>query len=213
MSSRLSAPVVIQWRGSEAIKRTGLDHTAALFRKEQSRLFFMNRFRSFSVRQSVGASTPLLVVVASRLEVSGLNKVFRKTSYIIRLELDSMEAVVERRTRDKIKPILENPATVTATRRGSSPGPLAQVGKRSFGRSLAPTVEQQWRTLTSLSTLFVPSVVTSSQGVPNVSCFTRTGWTWGPSYLRMRTSSYLSEGGCLWQIWGNSLIGRNLHPS
>lgn len=93
---------------------------------------------------TVWASTLPLVVVAWRLEVSGLNKVFRKASYIIGLALDGMEAVAERRTRDEIKPILENPTTMTATRCGSSPGPLAQVENRSFGHSLAPTAIRQY---------------------------------------------------------------------
>ncbi len=91
--------------------------------KGQSRLFFLERLRSFSVCnrllnifcQSVVASALFFAVVCwgggiRTGEASRLNKVVRKASSVVGLELDNLESVAERRMKDKIKAILENPS-------------------------------------------------------------------------------------------------------
>ena len=99
------------------------DNTEALYRKSQSRLFFLRRLRSFDVCGRL-LRTFYLSVVASTLFFAGacwgggikagesnrLNKLVRKASSVVGLELDSLEVVVERRMRDKFKSIMGNPS-------------------------------------------------------------------------------------------------------
>ncbi len=97
-------------------------NTDALFRKKQSRLFFLRRLRSFSVfnrllkifYQSVVASALFFAVVCwgggiRAGEASRLSKLLRKASSVVGMELDSLESVAERRM-DRIKAILDNPS-------------------------------------------------------------------------------------------------------
>ncbi|KAK0152207.1 hypothetical protein N1851_006440 [Merluccius polli] len=92
------------------------DNTEGLYRKGQSRLFFLRRLRSFDMcsrllkmfYQSVVASTLFFAVACwgggiKAGETNRLNKLVRKASSVVGLELDSLEAVAERRMRDKIK--------------------------------------------------------------------------------------------------------------
>ena len=99
------------------------DNTEALYRKSQSRLFFLRRLRSFDVCGRL-LRTFYLSVVASTLFFAGacwgggimagesnrLNKLVRKASSVVGLELDSLEVVVERRMRDKFESIMGNPS-------------------------------------------------------------------------------------------------------
>ena len=99
------------------------DNTEALYRKSQSRLFFLRRLRSFDVCGRL-LRTFYLSVVASTLFFAGacwgggikagesnrLNKLVRKASSVVGLELDSLDVVLERRMMDKFKSILGNPS-------------------------------------------------------------------------------------------------------
>ncbi len=113
-----------KYLGVQINKKLDWTHnTDALFRKGQSRLFFLRRLRSFSVcnrllkifYQSTVASALFFAVVCwgggiRAGEASRLNKLVRKASSVVGLELDSLESVAERRMKDKIKAILENPS-------------------------------------------------------------------------------------------------------
>lgn len=98
-------------------------NTEALFRKGQSRLFFLRRLRSFNVcsrllkafYQSVVASTLFFAVVCwwggiKTGEANRINKLVRKARSVVGLELDTLESVAERRVKDKINTILDNPS-------------------------------------------------------------------------------------------------------
>ncbi|XP_060900327.1 mucin-2-like [Labrus mixtus] len=89
--------------------------------KGQSRMFFLRRLRSFSVcsrllktfYQSVVASTLFFAVVCwwggiKTGEASRLNKLVKKARSVVGLEQDSLEAVAERRMKDRIIAILDN---------------------------------------------------------------------------------------------------------
>ncbi len=116
-----------KWRGwthkyfGVQVNKKKLDwthNTETLFRKGQSRQFFLRRPRAFGVcdrllqiyYQSIVASALLFAVVWHQgLNISNL-ALLRKASQVIRLEQDSVEAVAGRRTRDKIKTTLDNPS-------------------------------------------------------------------------------------------------------
>uniref|UniRef100_A0AAX7SJH0 Reverse transcriptase domain-containing protein n=1 Tax=Astatotilapia calliptera TaxID=8154 RepID=A0AAX7SJH0_ASTCA len=96
-------------------------NTTALYRKGQSRLYFLRRLRSFNICQkmlrifyeSVVASAILYAVACwgSRLRVADanrLNKLIRKASNVVGMELDSLKVVSERRMLSKIKTMLDN---------------------------------------------------------------------------------------------------------
>ncbi|KAK0139729.1 hypothetical protein N1851_023362 [Merluccius polli] len=96
-------------------------NTDALYRKGQSRLYFLRRLRSFNIcrtmlrmfYESVVASAILYAVACwgSRLKVrdaNRLNKVIRKASHVVGEELDSLTAVSERRMLSRIRSILDN---------------------------------------------------------------------------------------------------------
>uniref|UniRef100_A0A3P8P9N9 Alkylated DNA repair protein AlkB homologue 8 N-terminal domain-containing protein n=1 Tax=Astatotilapia calliptera TaxID=8154 RepID=A0A3P8P9N9_ASTCA len=89
------------------INWTGLKNTTALYRKGQSRLYFLRRLRSFNICQkmlrifyeSVVASAILYAVACwgSRLRVADanrLNKLIRKASNVVGMELDSLKVVI-----------------------------------------------------------------------------------------------------------------------
>ncbi|KAI4885738.1 hypothetical protein NFI96_000237 [Prochilodus magdalenae] len=96
-------------------------NTDALYRKGQSRLYFLRRLRSFNIcrtmlrifYESVVASAILYAVACwgSRLRVADanrLNKLIRKASDVVGVELDSLMAVSERRTLSKLQTIMDN---------------------------------------------------------------------------------------------------------
>ncbi len=100
-------------------------NTDALFRKGQSRLFFLRRLRSFSLcsrlcYQSVVASALFFAVMCCgggirAGEASRLNKLVLKASTVVGLELDSLESMAGRRMNDKIKAIWNTPLTPSMT--------------------------------------------------------------------------------------------------
>ncbi|KAI4897881.1 hypothetical protein NFI96_029587, partial [Prochilodus magdalenae] len=96
-------------------------NTDALYRKGQSRLYFLRRLRSFNIcrtmlrifYESVVASAILYAVACwgSRLRVADanrLNKLIHKASDVVGVELDSLMAVSERRTLSKLQTIMDN---------------------------------------------------------------------------------------------------------
>ena len=98
-------------------------NTDTIYRKGQSRLFFLRRLRSFSVcsrllktfYQSVVASALFFAVACwgggiKAGEASKLNKLVKKARSVVGLELDSLESVAERRLMDKLRAILDNPS-------------------------------------------------------------------------------------------------------
>ena len=99
------------------------DNTEALYRKGQSRLFFLRRLRSFKVctrllqmfYQSVVASATFFAVVCwgggiGSGGASKMNKLVRKASSVVGMKLDCVEAVTERRMRGKLQAIMDNPS-------------------------------------------------------------------------------------------------------
>jgi len=99
------------------------DNTDALFRKGQSKLFFLRRLRSFNVctkllqmfHQSVVASVLFFAVVCwggntNTRDTGRMNKLVRKASSVVGVQLDNLEEVAEGRTRRKLDSILENPS-------------------------------------------------------------------------------------------------------
>lgn len=96
-------------------------NTEVLYRKGQSRLYFLRRLRSFNIcrtmlkmfYESVVASALLYAVACwgSRLRVSDtnrLNKLIRKASDVVGLKLESFTTVLERRMLFKLRSILDN---------------------------------------------------------------------------------------------------------
>ncbi|KAI4887653.1 hypothetical protein NFI96_006166, partial [Prochilodus magdalenae] len=96
-------------------------NTDALYKKGQSRLYFLRRLRSFNIcrtmlrifYESVVASAILYAVACwgSRLRVADanrLNKLIHKASDVVGVELDSLMAVSERRTLSKLQTIMDN---------------------------------------------------------------------------------------------------------
>ncbi len=96
-------------------------NTDALYRKGQSRLYFLRRLRSFNIcrtmlrmfYESVVASAILYAVVCwgSRLRVADtnrLNRLIRKASDVVGVKLDSLTEVSERRMLSKLHVILDN---------------------------------------------------------------------------------------------------------
>ena len=96
-------------------------NTEVLYKKGQSRLYFLRRLRSFNICwtmlrmffESVVASTILLAVVCwgSRLRVADanrLNKLIRKASVVVGADLDSLTAASDRRMLSKVRVILQH---------------------------------------------------------------------------------------------------------
>ena len=99
------------------------DNTDALYKKGQSRLFFLRRLRSFDVcnkllkmfYQSVVASAIFSAVAcwgsgAGEGEKNRLNKLVEKASSVVGGELVSLEEVAKGRIRDKLRSIMDNPS-------------------------------------------------------------------------------------------------------
>ena len=98
-------------------------NTEVLYKKGQSRLYFLRRLRSFNICrtmltmfyesvESVVASAILFAVVywGSRLRVADgnrLNKLIRKASDVVGLKLDTLTAVSDRRMLLKLRAILQ----------------------------------------------------------------------------------------------------------
>ena len=98
-----------------------IKNTEVLYKKGQSRLYFLRRLRSFNIcrtmlrmfYESVVASAILFAVVCwgSRLRVADanrLNKLIRKASDVVGVELDSLAAVSDRRMLSKVRMILQH---------------------------------------------------------------------------------------------------------
>ncbi|KAL7869777.1 hypothetical protein AOLI_G00137650 [Acnodon oligacanthus] len=96
-------------------------NTDALYRKGQSRLYFLRRLRSFNIcrtmlrifYESVVASDILYAVACwgSRLRVADanrLNKLIHKDGDVVSVELDLLTAVSERRMLSKLQAIMDN---------------------------------------------------------------------------------------------------------
>ena len=99
------------------------DNTEALYRKGQSKLFFLRRLRSFKVcnrllqmfYQSVVASVLFFGVVCwggniNTRDANKINKLVQKAGSVVGIKLDNLEAVAEERTRRKLDAILRNPS-------------------------------------------------------------------------------------------------------
>ena len=90
----------------------------AVYKKGQSRLYFLRRLRSFNVcnimlrmfYQSVVASANFfgLVCWGSRLRAADANKIIRKAGSVLGVQLDSLLVVSERRMVRKLHSILDN---------------------------------------------------------------------------------------------------------
>ena len=133
------------------------DNTDALYKKGQSRLFFLRRLRSFDVcnrllrmfYQSVVDSVLFFAVAcwgssAKKGEMGRLNKLVKKASSVVGEKMDSVEEVGERRMGDKLLSILENPShplyAELSQRRScfSHRLTLPQIRTDRFGNSFVP---------------------------------------------------------------------------
>jgi hypothetical protein len=96
-------------------------NTGALYKKGQSRLYFLRRLRSFNVcskllhtfYQSVVASAIFFAVVCWGANIkagdaSRVNKLIRKASSVLGMSLDTLEEVAERRILAKLLAIMDN---------------------------------------------------------------------------------------------------------
>jgi hypothetical protein len=96
-------------------------NTQALYKKGQSRLYFLRRLRSFNIDrtmlrmfyESVVASAILYAVACwgSRLrepDANKLNKLIRKAGNVVGVKLDSLSVVPERRMLSKLNVIVDN---------------------------------------------------------------------------------------------------------
>ena len=96
-------------------------NTEAVYKKGLSRLYFLRRLRSFNIcrtmlrmfYESVVASAILYAIVCwgSRLKVADtnrLNKLIRKASDVVGVQLDSLTEVMERRMLSRLQDIMDN---------------------------------------------------------------------------------------------------------
>ena len=129
----LVAPVSIQGHSVEVVedykylgvfidnKLNWAKNTEALYKKGQSRLYFLRRLRSFNIcrtmlrmfYESVVASAILFAVVCwgsglRAADTNKLNKLIRRASDIVGMELDTLTAVSNRRMLSKLRGITEN---------------------------------------------------------------------------------------------------------
>ncbi|KAL3065695.1 hypothetical protein OYC64_015782 [Pagothenia borchgrevinki] len=97
-------------------------NTDAVYKKGMSRLYFLRKLRSFNVcskmleifYQSVVASALFFAAVCwggsiRAGDTSRINKLIRKAGSVIGIKLDPFEAVVERRTLNRLLSIMDNP--------------------------------------------------------------------------------------------------------
>ncbi len=92
-------------------------NTDVLYRKGQSRLHFLRRLRSFNVCRDVLYVFYKLVVESALLYTAvcwggndrkKLDKLLTKASSVLGRSLDSVATIVERRSRSKVRSILDN---------------------------------------------------------------------------------------------------------
>ena len=121
---------------SSSIKLSGTDHTAAAYKKCQSRLYLLRKLRSFGVQEaplttfcdSVVASAIFYGVVcwSSSISAAGRrrpDKLIKRASSILGCPLDPVQVVWESRMMDKLSSLLvqeSRPLQVTVTALGSS---------------------------------------------------------------------------------------------
>ncbi|TWW74205.1 putative RNA-directed DNA polymerase from transposon BS [Takifugu flavidus] len=96
-------------------------NTRQLYKKTQSRMYFLRRLRSFNIcrkllwmfYQSVVASILSYAVVcwggsATKADLSRLEKLIRRASSVVGMKLKPLATVAERRTIDKLRSIVDN---------------------------------------------------------------------------------------------------------
>ncbi|TWW54882.1 hypothetical protein D4764_0125750, partial [Takifugu flavidus] len=96
-------------------------NTRQLYKKTQSRMYFLRRLRSFNIcrkllwmfYQSVVASVLSYAVVcwggsATKADLSRLEKLIRRASSVVGMKLKPLATVAERRTIDKLRSIMDN---------------------------------------------------------------------------------------------------------
>ncbi|TWW77451.1 hypothetical protein D4764_12G0008410 [Takifugu flavidus] len=96
-------------------------NTRQLYKKTQSRIYFLRRLRSFNIcrkllwmfYQSVVASVLSYAVVcwggsATKADLSRLEKLIRRASSVVGMKLKPLATVTERRTIDKLRSIMDN---------------------------------------------------------------------------------------------------------
>ncbi|KAI4896520.1 hypothetical protein NFI96_029536, partial [Prochilodus magdalenae] len=96
-------------------------NTSAVFKRGQSRLYFLRKLRSFGVctkllwtfYQSVVASAIFYSVVCwgnsiNKTAINKLNKLVKKAGSVIGLKLDTLEVVAEKRTLNKLLAVMNN---------------------------------------------------------------------------------------------------------
>ncbi|KAI4875625.1 hypothetical protein NFI96_009276 [Prochilodus magdalenae] len=95
--------------------------TSAVFKRGQSRLYFLRKLRSFGVctkhlwtfYQSVVASAIFYSVVCwgnsiNKTAINKLNKLVKKAGSVIGLKLDTLEVVADKRTLNKLLAVMDN---------------------------------------------------------------------------------------------------------
>ena len=141
-------------------------NTDALYRKGQSRLFFLRRLRSFDVcsamlhmfYQSVVASVLFYGAVCwggnmTERNIRRLDRLVKKASSVLGRSLDSLGTVVERRTCSTVQSILDNANhplhTILEGQRSSNSGRLLSLRCRTerYRRSFVPTAIRLYNTL------------------------------------------------------------------
>ncbi|KAI4901199.1 hypothetical protein NFI96_027028, partial [Prochilodus magdalenae] len=93
-------------------------NTSAVFKRGQSRLYFLRKLRSFGVctkllwtfYQSVVASAIFYSVVCwgNSINKTAINKLVKKAGSVIGLKLDTLEVVAEKRTLNKLLAVMDN---------------------------------------------------------------------------------------------------------
>ncbi|TWW68197.1 putative RNA-directed DNA polymerase from transposon BS [Takifugu flavidus] len=96
-------------------------NTRQLYKKTQSRMYFLRRLRSFNIcrkllwmfYQSVVASVLSYAVVcwggsATKADLSRLEKLIRRAGSVVGMKLEPLATVAERRTIDKLRSIMDN---------------------------------------------------------------------------------------------------------
>lgn len=140
-------------------------NTDALFKKGQSRLFFLRRLRSIDVcgkllqmfYQSVVASVLFYGAVCwgnslKQKDKRRLEKLVKRASSVVGSSLDSLEAVVERYTQKKVEAIIrhtDHPLHIILDQRNSSSGRLTSLRCRTerYRRSFLPAAIRVYNSL------------------------------------------------------------------
>ncbi|KAI4898937.1 hypothetical protein NFI96_007064 [Prochilodus magdalenae] len=133
-------------------------NTSAVFKRGQSRLYFLRKLRSFGVctkllwtfYQSVVASAIFYSVVCwgnsiNKTAINKLNKLVKKAGSVIGLKLDTLEVVAEKRTLNKLLAVMDNAShplhCAVGKQRSTFSGRLRQLrcAKECRFRSFLPT--------------------------------------------------------------------------